>query len=298
MSALPVTSHRSFSPSRVLAICSITLLELIRLKVFYILLLFSVAIIGSSLLMVDLTFQEEFQMLKDVSLGAMSIFTWLLAVLPTALLLPKDTEDRTLYTILAKPVGRFEYLLGKLLGVLCMVAIATVLMTAVSYVVLYVHEQSVIHSTARLVPPEQVQAATDSIRAAAFGVNLLPGVAVLYCKAALCAALTLFISTFSSSWIFTVSISVCVYLIGHVQSVARDAMQMKHPMGDAPLWNSLFLLVVTVFFPDLHIFSLVDDLAVGTPAPPLLIAEACGLGLAYTCGYLLLAYLMFAWKEL
>ena len=57
-------------------------------------------------------------MLKDVSLGAMSIFTWLLAVLATAMLLPKDIEDRTLYTILAKPVPRFEYLLGKLLGVL------------------------------------------------------------------------------------------------------------------------------------------------------------------------------------
>ena len=56
-------------------------------------------------------------LLKDVSLGSMSIFTWLLGVLSTAMLLPKDIEDRTLYTILAKPVPRFEYLLGKLLGV-------------------------------------------------------------------------------------------------------------------------------------------------------------------------------------
>ena len=81
-------------------------------------LLFALLIIGSSAFMVKLTFQEQFQVLKDVSLGAMSIFTWLLAVLATAMLLPKDIEDRTLYTILAKPVPRFEYLLGKLLGVL------------------------------------------------------------------------------------------------------------------------------------------------------------------------------------
>ena len=65
-------------------------------------------------------------MLKDVSLGAMSIFTWLLAVLATAMLLPKDIEDRTLYTILAKPVPRFEYLLGKLLGVLALLFVALV----------------------------------------------------------------------------------------------------------------------------------------------------------------------------
>ena len=114
----PATQHRFFSPARVAAIASNTLLELVRLKVFYFMLLFALLIIGSSAFMAKFTFQEQFQVLKDVSLGAMSIFTWLLAVLATAMLLPKDIEDRTLYTILAKPVPRFEYLLGKLLGVL------------------------------------------------------------------------------------------------------------------------------------------------------------------------------------
>ena len=61
----------------------------------------------------------------------MSIFTWLLAVLATAMLLPKDIEDRTLYTILAKPVPRFEYLLGKFLGVLLLLFIALSLMSVV-----------------------------------------------------------------------------------------------------------------------------------------------------------------------
>ena len=37
--------------------------------------------------------QQQFRVMKDVSLGAMSIFTWLLAVLSTAMLLPKDIED-------------------------------------------------------------------------------------------------------------------------------------------------------------------------------------------------------------
>ena len=57
-------------------------------------------------------------MLKDVCLGAMSIFTSLLAILATANFLPKDLEDRTLYNLLSKPVPRFVYLLGKLLGII------------------------------------------------------------------------------------------------------------------------------------------------------------------------------------
>src|SRR3712207_5533845 len=115
------TVHKVFSLARVGAIASNTLLELVRLKVFYFMLLFGLLLIGSSLFMVNFSFQQQFQVLKDVSLGAMSIFSWLLGVLATAMLLPKDIEDRTLYTILAKPVPRFEYLLGKLLGVLALI---------------------------------------------------------------------------------------------------------------------------------------------------------------------------------
>ena len=90
-----------FSAARVWAISGNTLTELVRLKVFYFLLLFALVIIGSSLFMIQFTFQQEFQVLKDASLGAMTIFTSLLAILATANLLPKDIEDRTLYTILA-----------------------------------------------------------------------------------------------------------------------------------------------------------------------------------------------------
>ena len=82
--------HRAFSPARIRAIAGNTVLELVRLKVFYFLLLFAMVLIGSSAFVVQLSFQEQFQVLKDVSLGAMSIFTWLLAVLATAMLLPKD----------------------------------------------------------------------------------------------------------------------------------------------------------------------------------------------------------------
>ena len=106
--------HRAFSFARVAALTGNTFTELVRLKVFYFLLIFALLLIGSSVFMAQLSFQQEFQVLKDVSLGAMSIFTSLLAIVATAQLIPRDVEERTIYTILAKPVPRYEYLAGKL----------------------------------------------------------------------------------------------------------------------------------------------------------------------------------------
>ena len=57
---------------------------------------------------------------------------------------------------------------------------------------------------------------------ATFTANLVPGIVIIYLKAAVCAALTLLLSTFASSSIFTIIVSVVVYLIGHVQPIARE----------------------------------------------------------------------------
>src|SRR5881409_2377268 len=141
--------YRPFSFSRIYAITINTVIELTRLKVFYVLLIFALVLIGSSIFMAQFSFQQEFQILKDVSLGAMSIFSPLLAIVATARLIPQDIEDRTVYTILAKPVPRFEYLLGKIGGVLLLLAISIVVMSAVFFLVLYAREQTLLHVTMR-----------------------------------------------------------------------------------------------------------------------------------------------------
>src|SRR5213596_4331063 len=139
--------YRALSLSRILTITRNTLIELTRLKVFYVLLVFALFLIGSSIFMAQFSFQQEFQILKDVSLGAMSIFTSLLAIVATARLIPQDIEDRTVYTILAKPIPRFEYLLGKIAGVLLLLAISTLVMGAAFLLVLYLREQAVLNAT-------------------------------------------------------------------------------------------------------------------------------------------------------
>ncbi len=291
--------HRAFSPGRILAIASNTFLELVRQKVFYFLLIFAMVLIGSSAFMVNFTFQEKFQVLKDVSLGAMSIFTWLLAVLCTAMLLPKDIEDRTLYTILAKPVPRLEYLIGKLLGVLGLLAASTLVMAALFAIVLYSRQQLAIVEALSGADPnaskEQVAEMVREIKATTFTWSLIPGIVIIYLKAALFAALTLLISTFASSWIFTIVTSVAIYIIGHIQPIARDYWLTES--GGTAL-TKVFLAIVSLLFPDLQLFNLVDDIVAGNAIATLLFLKTAALGVIYVLVYLFVAYFIFAKKEL
>lgn len=292
------TRHKIFSPARVNAIASNALLELARLKVFYFLLLFALLIIGSSAFMLEFPFHEQFQVLKDLGLGAMSIFTWLLSVLATAMILPKDIEERTLYTILAKPVPRFEYLLGKLLGVLWLLLISTLLMSAMFAAALYTKEHLVLSSTLREMQgasPDALQAALRDVREHAFTMSLLPCVVAIYIKAAIFAALTLMVSTFASSSIFTIIVSFVIYFIGHVQHIAREEW-LGSPHTSA--LKRSFLAVVALVFPDLQLFNLVDDIVAGNAIHMSLFLQTVGLGCAYTFVYAFVAYVIFAYKEL
>jgi hypothetical protein len=293
------TRHKAFSLARIAAIASNTLLELVRLKVFYFMLLFALLGIGSAFFAATLKFQEQLQVVKDVGLGSMSVFTWLLATLATAMLLPKDIEDRTLYTILAKPVPRFEYLLGKLLGVLLMLAIALAMMTAFFCVVLYVRERFALAETIATTSSAELDAALQEVRDSAFNINLVPGIAIIYVKAAVVAAMTLLLSTFASSWIFTIIISMLTYVIGHLQPILREYWLGVVSGGAvaSPMLKA-FLGLVTIAFPDFQLLNLVDDIVVGNAVTSGMFLKTVGLGGGYVLVYTLVGYLMFANREL
>ena len=290
--------HRVFSFSRILAITSNTLTELTRLKVFYALLVFGLLLIGSSIFMAQFSFQQEFQILKDVSLGAISMFTSLLAIVATARMLPRDIEDRTVYTILAKPVPRFEYVVGKIAGVLLLLGISTLVMVAAFLAVLYMREQAVLQATAKQMasaPPDQLADALRAVRASAFNVDLVPGIIIIFIKACLLTTLTLFVSTFATSSIFTIVIMVFVYFIGHLEATAREYWLHEHGSG---MITRSFLAIVALLFPDLQAFNLVDDIVAGTAISMAVFARTALLGVFYTVIYTLLAVFVFYGKEL
>ena len=286
------------SPSRVAALTGNTLTELVRLKVFYFLLIFALLLIGNSLFMARLSFQQEFQVLKDVSLGAMSIFTSLLAIVATAQLLPRDLEDRTIYTILAKPVPRYEYLIGKLAGVLLLLALSVLAMSALFFAVLFVREHMLANATMRETAglrPEQIQEAIRSLKASAFNANLFPGIVIIFLKASLLAALTLFISTFATSNIFTVVVMVFIYFIGHLQATAREYWLQEHGGGWLVKTSSRSSLW---FFPicSSSIWSM--TLLPAQPSRWLSLRKTAVLGCVYTSVYLFFAWVSFHGKEL
>lgn len=290
--------HRAFSFARIFAITANTLTELTRQRVFYVLLIFALLLIGSSIFMARLAFQQEFQILKDVSLGAMSVFTSLLAIVATARLIPQDIEDRTIYTILAKPVPRFEYVLGKLAGVLLLLAISMLVMSAMFLLVLYAREQTMLYQTLSQMaaaPREQVDNALRAVRSSALNIGIFPGIVIIYLKACLIAALTLFVSTFATTNIFTIVVVVFIYFIGHLQALAREYWLQDHSVG----WMArLFLMLVALIFPDLQTFNLVDDIVAGAVIPLGLFAKTAALGIFYTTIYALLAAFVFSEKEL
>ena len=286
------------STDPILAIARNTFTELVRQKVFFFLLIFALLIIGNSAFMAKFSFQEQFQMLKDISLGAMSVFTSLIAILATANFLPKDMEDRTIYTLLAKPVPRYRYLLGKLLGIIALLACATLLMSALFLATLWLRESTVLTETrAQLAgaSPEELALAVKEVTDATFNINLLPGIAIIFVKSALLASLTLFISSFATSSIFTILMAAALYFIGHLQATAREYWLSG---VEVEWWSRLLAAGVALLFPDLQAFNLTDDIIAGTAVPLALFLNTTGLGILYVAVYFALSALVFSGREL
>ncbi|MBR5186590.1 MAG: hypothetical protein IKW19_09870, partial [Akkermansia sp.] len=116
-------------PARVAAVAGVTLTQLVRMRLFLVPAVVALLFLGLQFIPyqgnrgVEFQGVAQLQFIKDVSLGCMQLFGLVFCVAATALLLPRDTEDRILYTILCKPVPRFDYLAGKALGVLALMVL-------------------------------------------------------------------------------------------------------------------------------------------------------------------------------
>lgn len=283
---------------RIAAIAAVTWTELVRLKVFYFLVIFAVLVIGNSFFLARFSFEAQFQMLKDIALGAMSIFSALIAILAASGLLPKDMEDRTIYTILAKPVSRVEYILGKLSGLLLLLALSIFLMGAVFAVILTLFTQYQAGITAEEMtglPAAEVSAAVAKVTAEGHDPNLLAGGLVILAKSWLLAAMTIFISTFATSSIFTTITAFAVYFIGHLQATARDYWLAA---TDAGWLAKTGLAAIALVFPDLQAFNLVDDIVAGSAVPMPVLLKTLALGAGYIAVYTALAAAVFQTREL
>ena len=294
------SKFKLFSLSRVMAIAMNTFTQLVRMKVFYFLLIFSVLIIGANVMFLNFTFEQELKILQDVSFGAMTLFAGIFSIVGTALLIPKDIEDRTLYSILTKPVPRFEYLVGKLLGILFLVAVSLLLMSILFFAVLFVRQHGILAEEINQMrgqpSPEQISLLRETIFAQGLRLELINGVVAVFLKAAVAAAIALVVSTFASSTLFTIIVSLVIYFIGHAQSMALD---YYFPEGDMHGALQRFIAgIVAIIFPNLQIFNVVDGIVSGQSVPMSLMLRLTGLTGFYLFIYSFVSWVLFAKKEL
>jgi len=115
--------------SRIAAIASNTFREAVRDRVLYNLILFALIMIGASLLIGQITIAVQRQLLINLGLTSISIFGVLIAIFIGIGLVSKEIDKRTLYTVLTRPVRRWEFILGKFFGLLGTLVVNALLMS-------------------------------------------------------------------------------------------------------------------------------------------------------------------------
>jgi hypothetical protein len=283
---------------RIRAIAGTTLLELTRLRVFYVLILFALVLIISSTFLARISFQQEFQVTKDISLGAINFFLSLLAIVATAQLLPRDMDDRVIYSVLAKPVSRFDYVIGKFLGVIALLIISLVAMSVLCFIVLHFRAEAAwreANQQMTQLAPQQPSAGGQAVRGAGLSLELVVALTLILAKCIILAAATLCISAFATSSIFTITAMAMIYIIGNLEGIVRDYWLQEHPAG----WVArVFLAFVAFVFPDLQAFDISNLVAGGVAMTGPFMVKLLSLGALYAFSYLLLAIAIFYQREL
>lgn len=93
-----------------------TILESLRRKDIYVLLILSLVVLGGASMLNFFSLGGMDRFLKDIGLTIIQACVVILAVMATARQLPNEIENRTIYPLLAKPMSRAEFLLGKFGG--------------------------------------------------------------------------------------------------------------------------------------------------------------------------------------
>ena len=144
-------------------------------------------------------------------------------------------------------------------------------------------------------PAADLQAALANVRLAGHDPNLIAGGVIILMKAWILAAMTMFISTFATSTIFTTITAFAAYFIGHLQATAREYWIAA---TDSGLLTKGALALISLIFPDLQAFNLADGIVAGTAIPLAVFWNTIALGGGYILVYAVLAAAVFHNKEL
>ena len=242
-------NQRAISLTRIRLIAANTLLEAARQKLFGFLVLLAVALVLAAQWFRDFNFgAPELKFLADFGFGAMAFFGAALTIAATAQLFFSEMENRTVLTLLAKPVGRVDFILGKFLGVVLVAAIFCALLTALLAAVLWWREGALIDETRDAFP---------NGRLLHYGAIFAAGL-VQWSKLAVLTAFTLLIASFAQSQLYTVIAGFFVLVICHLQYLAQETYARAASTIGQTIGG-----VIGLLFPNFQLFNLADEVGAG-----------------------------------
>jgi ABC-type transport system involved in multi-copper enzyme maturation permease subunit len=249
----------------ILTIAGNTFKEVLRDKVFYNVFVFALLMIGSALLLGTLTIGEQSKIIKDIGLASIDLFGVLIAIFVGVGLISKEIEKRTIYTIIAKPVHRYQFLLGRFAGLVFTMWVNTAVMLVAFCVILVVGGTS-----------------PDSGLMKAVGLMTVAQLIVL--------SAAMFFSTFTTptlSGIFTLAL----YVIGELTPDLKTLSEKLSGVSRGLLSGSYYLL------PNLALFNVKGEAVHGVPITAGYMLTAIGYGVSYAAVVLLLSCFVFQRRD-
>jgi len=237
---------------RILAVAQNTFLEAVRQKVFAVLLIFALVLLGGASYFAEFSFQEQFKFLKDLSYAAISLTGLLVGLLGAAQLIPGEIERRTILTALCRPLRRWEFIAGKFLGLAGLLAGMVGVMALAVWGLLG-------WKGLQLIGVEGADSA--AIWVEAMDPRLIQAGLLIGVKLVVVAAIAVFFSTVATSTTFVIAMTLMVYLIGHLQSVAREQWLETGEAAHGVV--RLFLAGVSFLVPDFNLYNLIDEIVAG-----------------------------------
>ena len=236
--------------SRLLAVAANTFRETVRERVLYNLVFFSVLMTLCGLLLGQLSIRQDQKIIKDIGLAAMDLFGTLIAVFIGVGLVSKEIERRSLYPLLAKPVSRSEFFLGKFAGLVFTLLVNVSVMAAGIYLTLLL--------TGKRIHP-------------------LPPAAVypLFLQLVLIVAFAMLFSTVATSSATAAVFTVGVVVAGRYADIVRN---MREVAPGVPSWLVEGLYAV---LPNFRNFDFKAGVAYGDPVPAGVLAWVSLYALAY-----------------
>ena len=183
--------------------------ESVRDRVPYSLMLFAILLMAASYLISQLTAGQDLKIIKDLGLAAISMIGLLIAIFIGIGLVSKEVERRSIYSLLAKPVSRTSFILGKFAGlVLTLVANVGAMTLAYFLVLAYMYWMAEPGIRAAWPAP-----ATDP--------RLLVPIVLILAQLTIVTAIALLFSTFSSP-LLSALLTLGVWTAGHFNADLRN----------------------------------------------------------------------------